>query len=1170
MANARRTLKRKAHAPTQKIRIEKREETPLADAVVAIAKAVTSDSIEEAGKKNPAGLQPSGFRHELDGKPNVRSEENILQFAPALMWRSLWKPAREGRQKNDPIRSRRRFQGIPVAIEWPAGTTRQYADSDFTRKMSCDYGYISGTKGEDGEELDVYVGENEDAAHAYVIAQLVGDYEIQNKGAKPGAFDEWKVMLGFDDEASAKSSFIKHLSEKQFGGILEVTMDEFKEHVLPRLGNTQKTVVKMEAGMPVAGLTTEELCLAHDQIHIAKSMLEEDRVNLHARIVDELYKRDVNHPPPPNDSLDDRSEDFERYVVAQKSARQDEREIDPPAIVAVKDSLAEIEKRSPKPFRSPGGKDVWVPTLKAMMPPHKLYIEPYAGSASLFFGKEPSEKEVLVELNADICALFQFLKTASDSDLAWMRSQYWKWSPSNFDRMKSSNPTDLRRKAYRYKYLNLFSVRGACEYLDKTDVVRANTGKVFLNNLEKFRDRLKSATIVQGDAIAAMKKYDGPDTFHYVDPPWKALARNSEWTDFDATKFIETIKALKGKVLISYQGDIGELPGYHKKSVTRAQGGIAGLSKQELYWNYEGVSNSVFKSIDEIEKAAGIEGPHTCEFCSATATKATLHVEGKVFIPTCEEHLAKAKERIVDSGDEVSGVKPIAVKSDPYLVKSEAPVRFALHRQFNGTESQSVLRIASGEEAIAWAIDMRLSAAAPVVSVEKALEVAPDPWPTKRANAIPIGVHPIAWLDVEGISKSLGASEELPGVFAIADRGVAEFGEQRADRHEYHLHGRAGSRRVVFRKIAPAPVAPSAGECMACEKDQAELGVRWAGGRAKVLLCKSCHPDWIGGLMAKAEAGELPAVTATVAADVAFLAPEPGVVVAKGLAADGAAEGHWVAMVGESDRAPIRKAASMTDGAFALQRVRWIDGMRVWPLHLDLGTHVVTCKMAEDPLDGAPVIAELVKSLDAEVLDLEGPLPSASCFNPRRGSHGDVKRVDVGKASVIANDDEFVRVVLKGEKLDGTFDLIRQDDVWLFKRSGEAIDGAESFATKFEVSIQKMDVEKQLVTGIVLEPDEIDAHKDTVKEETIERAAHRFLARYNQATKMGYMHSMFGSIGVELVQSWIAHEPTVINGKPVKKGSWLMTVKVTSKQLWERIKRGEITGFSIGGIATVS
>jgi hypothetical protein len=129
-------------------------------------------------------------------------------------------------------------------------------------------------------------------------------------------------------------------------------------------------------------------------------------------------------------------------------------------------------------------------------------------------------------------------------------------------------------------------------------------------------------------------------------------------------------------------------------------------------------------------------------------------------------------------------------------------------------------------------------------------------------------------------------------------------------------------------------------------------------------------------------------------------------------------------------------------------------------------------------------------------------------------------------------------------------------------------DVAYDWTATFPVS--KVVEEKRLVTGVVLEPDEVDAHGDFEKAETIERAAHKFLAEYNRFTELGVQHTMFGELGIQLVESYIAPVDLTFGEEVVKAGSWVITVKVINDTLWQAIKSGAITGFSIGGVATVA
>jgi hypothetical protein len=123
-------------------------------------------------------------------------------------------------------------------------------------------------------------------------------------------------------------------------------------------------------------------------------------------------------------------------------------------------------------------------------------------------------------------------------------------------------------------------------------------------------------------------------------------------------------------------------------------------------------------------------------------------------------------------------------------------------------------------------------------------------------------------------------------------------------------------------------------------------------------------------------------------------------------------------------------------------------------------------------------------------------------------------------------------------------------------------------AKKVFVSFEKALDEEQLVTGIALQPEVVDAQGDIYSSDVIKKAAHKFLANYNSATKLGHQHKFF-NVDVDLVESYIAPMDFALGTKIIKAGSWVVTVKVHDKKLWKKIKNGEIAGFSIGGKAKV-
>lgn len=151
-----------------------------------------------------------------------RNEKDDFQFDPLDAVRQTILDSRMSKvasQKvaNDPIKKKYEVQGVPVWIEWPRGSLREYKSPKgkvvhYSKKMQADYGYIPGTKDADGEEIDVYVGPDRTATVAWVVKQNKEDGKT---------FDENKVMLGYGSKAKARSAYEYHMGDakERFAGM---------------------------------------------------------------------------------------------------------------------------------------------------------------------------------------------------------------------------------------------------------------------------------------------------------------------------------------------------------------------------------------------------------------------------------------------------------------------------------------------------------------------------------------------------------------------------------------------------------------------------------------------------------------------------------------------------------------------------------------------------------------------------------------------------------------------------------------------------------------------------------------------------------------------------------------------------------------------------------------
>lgn len=118
-----------------------------------------------------------------------------------------------------------------VTIENPKGSKRSGRDTDgkqWETTMTHTYGYIRGTKGVDGDHIDVYLSSDIDGWNgrkAFVVDQYNPD----------GSFDEHKVMLGFNDKDEAFEAYLSNYETGWDNGrrldVTAVNLEDFEKWI---------------------------------------------------------------------------------------------------------------------------------------------------------------------------------------------------------------------------------------------------------------------------------------------------------------------------------------------------------------------------------------------------------------------------------------------------------------------------------------------------------------------------------------------------------------------------------------------------------------------------------------------------------------------------------------------------------------------------------------------------------------------------------------------------------------------------------------------------------------------------------------------------------------------------------------------------------------------------
>ena len=132
---------------------------------------------------------------------------------------------------------------------------------------------------------------------------------------------------------------------------------------------------------------------------------------------------------------------------------------------------------------------------------------------------------------------------------------------------------------------------------------------------------------------------------------------------------------------------------------------------------------------------------------------------------------------------------------------------------------------------------------------------------------------------------------------------------------------------------------------------------------------------------------------------------------------------------------------------------------------------------------------------------------------------------------------------------------------------------------KSNLTLAKVDEEKRMLISPALIPNKniirYDANTDSeyyvwFSKETVRKASELYL-KHNNHHKATYEHQERVS-GVLTVESWIIEDPKMdkanIYGFQLKKGTWMVKMKIDNEELWQDIKSKKIRGLSIEGYFT--
>lgn len=223
------------------------------------------------------------------------------------------------------------------------------------------------------------------------------------------------------------------------------------------------------------------------------------------------------------------------------------------------------------PISYPGGKSRMNGTILAHAPKtFDTYVEPFAGSASTFFAlSEPGRINVLADLDPQ---LVRFYKQFQKDGCRQLKPCVEKNPPTLATTKKVTRQfREGSSDVCPYFLARRLSFNSNGKDMNLSHKKTGKVGKTVLSKCDEIQARLKKAVVLNQDFRDVVKKYDGPKTFVFMDPPYAMRAKGLyKFEDVTPQQVCDVARTAEGKVLITHY-DNREVrqacKGLHMKSV---------------------------------------------------------------------------------------------------------------------------------------------------------------------------------------------------------------------------------------------------------------------------------------------------------------------------------------------------------------------------------------------------------------------------------------------------------------------------------------------------------------------------------------------------------------------------------------------------------------------------
>jgi len=223
-------------------------------------------------------------------------------------------------------------------------------------------------------------------------------------------------------------------------------------------------------------------------------------------------------------------------------------------------------------LRYHGGKYRLAQWVISHFPPHRCYVEPYSGAASVLMQKPRASAECLNDLDDKIVGVFRVLRDPESATALRRRLELTPFARSEFNAAYESPTGNAVEDAARLISIS-FMGQGSqgttrqyrtgfrCALRNRDNkALPSHEWAAYPASIPAFVERLQGVAIECTDALKVIRRLDSVDTLFYVDPPYVTATRGRsyakhgyrhEMTDVGHEELAQVLQGVRGMVVLS-------------------------------------------------------------------------------------------------------------------------------------------------------------------------------------------------------------------------------------------------------------------------------------------------------------------------------------------------------------------------------------------------------------------------------------------------------------------------------------------------------------------------------------------------------------------------------------------------------------------------------------------